>query len=255
MLHSIQKTFKESILEEHDNIDRYLAQIKGISNKDRIHIYRNNTFVSLKQVLVDTFPAVTELVSIEFMRYICHGFIKAHPPKNGALMFYGTDFPKFLGTVEAAQPYPYLKDVAQLEWILSEIYDAKDTSCLSKEDILPEKLETLLHTPLKLTPSTRLIQSSYPILDLWSVTKGQESTNIDIGKAQYVLAYRDNETLNTHPLELNEIEFTFLHCFSVHNTLEAAIEHTLERFDDIDFQGILSKVIHHKLLTKEIEND
>lgn len=253
-LRNIQKSFKESILEEHDDVAKYLTEPEqGIGNKDRIHIYRNNTFVSLKQVLVDTFAAVTELASIEFMRYVGHEFIKQHPPKNGALMFYGKEFPNFLKHFEAAKQHPYLADVADLEWALNETYDAADSTPLTAEDFTESNLEKLMGEKLRLTASTRVLSSAYPIFDLWSVTKEETQPKIDLTKAQNVLIYRDPVTLHSMAMPLDTVEYTFLSLFTDSCILQSALEKTLQTHKNIDLEGLFVKIISNGLLERDTD--
>ena len=76
-----------------------LIRDDGLPADARLDIYRNNVFVSLKQVLKDTFPVVCRLVDERFFVYATDEFIRANPPEQACLFAYGEPVRRLPGRV------------------------------------------------------------------------------------------------------------------------------------------------------------
>lgn len=185
----------DSIYKENDNVIPFVDALGDITNEERVHIYRNCVFVSLKNLLSDVFPSIVEMVGIEFFRYLTHEFIKTQPPTNGALMLYGGEFKVFLASFSALKEYPYLSDVAAIEWAMHQSYDAADDKACDAQDFqdwVKTDIENLKRTFVN---SVHLFEFSSPAYSLWQASKeeGAAIENIDLAQHEYVLVYRDKQ--------------------------------------------------------------
>lgn len=155
MLPEMQKEFLDHVFDRGGAITSVVAEAGAFSAEQRLSVYRNNTWLTLCDALLQAFPAVTKLVDERFMRYAAHEFIKAHVPVSGDMNEYGSDFPSFLKTFPAMQGHPYVTDVAALEWARQESY-------LSPVNPAPQGAERF-----RLQPHVRLLSSAWPVVDIW----------------------------------------------------------------------------------------
>ena len=154
-LPDLQEDFLDSVLRDQSAILQRIRPDGKITPEQRMQIYRKNTFFILTDVLKAAFPATASLGSEEFFRFLAREFIKAHPPQSGDMNGYGAELPSFMRKSGLVKDYPFLADVAELEWLRQESYMA------------PDKSSAPLH------PSLRLFSSPHPIIQLWKLGKGQ----------------------------------------------------------------------------------
>jgi hypothetical protein len=152
-------------------IDAALGLLKrhtrGPSPAQRLQIYRHNLFESLAGALGAVFPVLAQLVGDEFFRSLARRFIAAHPPRAGNLHGFGRELPALLRTLPSAADYPYLADVAALEWAWHEVYHEADDPPLDPARLAEVPPEQQLSLGLQLVPAARLVESAYPMLRIW----------------------------------------------------------------------------------------
>jgi len=95
-LRELQAEFRQALLGGDAAALGRLIRDDGLPADARLDIYRNNVFVSLKQVLKDTFPVVCRLVDERFFVYATDEFIRVNPPEQACLFAYGGGFTDFL---------------------------------------------------------------------------------------------------------------------------------------------------------------
>jgi len=167
MLPDLQAAFRAGTLGRDAAAAAALAD-GGMENGHRFGIYRNNIFRSLTGVLEAAFPTVSRLVGDENFAVLAHRFIAAHPPQRPELYAYGGDFAAFLaGFRPAVEELPFLPDLAQVEWAVNEAYFEADAEPLNAERLSGLAPERYAGLRLKLHPTVRLIESDWPVWDLW----------------------------------------------------------------------------------------
>ena len=140
----------------------------GMQNGHRFGIYRNNIYRSLAGVLEAAFPTVRNLVGDENFAVLARRFIAAHPPQRPQLFAYGGDFAAFLaGFAPAVEELPFLPDLARVEWAVNEAYFEADAETLNAGHLAGLAPERYAGLRLGLHPTVRLIESDWPVWDLW----------------------------------------------------------------------------------------
>ena len=171
MLHDLQRDFAAVALA--DDIAALVSKVRAPrgSRERRLRVYRNNTVKSLTDVLAAAFPVVERIVGTRFFRATARTFIEKHPPLQPALFQYGRDLPSFLETFEPARDLPYLPDVARLEWARNDSYFAANQDSLNPEDLAQVPADRLESVVFTLHPAVRLIQSPFPVFEIWTVNQ------------------------------------------------------------------------------------
>lgn len=194
---------------------RDLLRSSTVQPNKRDAIYRNNFCTRLVDTLRVTFPAVERLVGEEFYRYAAIQFIAAHPPKAPTLLYYGQEFPDFLGSFESAAPIPYLGDVARLEYLYLEAYHAADTPPL-KADIATAQNDD---ARLTLHPSARLMMSPFQVSRIWELNRRETPfDDVTLPPArEYLLIIRPGRQVEVRrvPFGAYAMLFTFHHGGSI----------------------------------------
>lgn len=162
----------------------------GAPVDERLAVYRNNSRVLTRAALGDTFPIVRELVGDDFFKGLANEFVRAHPPRSAALLFYGEELPDFIDGFEPARVVPYLGDMARLEWAIHLAHHAADTTStdLGGLNALPEA--DLPGVRFALSPDLSLVRSVWAIDQIRRAHLGEmafEDVRIDDGPAHVVV--------------------------------------------------------------------
>lgn len=155
--------------------------------RHRLNIYRNNVRVGLKAYLADVFPAIKALVGDDFFNAFCQSYLETMPPNTGNLHEYGDAFATVLSGQASTSKLPYLYDVARLEWTYHQAYFADRGNPLTP----PDNPNALLDTTARLTPSATLIESVFPIDELWRQSRpeygGRFTVRLDDGGSKLLV--------------------------------------------------------------------
>jgi len=243
MLHNLQKDFAGvSLSNTLSPLLDHVTAARG-SKERRLGVYRTNTLNSLTDVLGAAFPVVQRIVGERFFRALAQAFIEAHPPRQPTLFRYGGELPKFVATFEPAKTLPYLADVATLEWARIESYFAADQEALNParlSDVAPEHLEDITFSA---HPSLRLVQSSFPIIEIWNVNQPTQASvpEIDFSVPERALVLRRGSTVFHRDLTTGE--HAWLIALSNGDTLGVAVETALAEDPNFDFQNMLRQAL------------
>ena len=277
-LSDIQNKFKTLMLDHPDALntpdeDFAAAFVNDdIPLPERLKVYRNNIVGSLTDVMADTFPTIEKLVGKEFFEGMARSFILERPPNHGCLNMYGTGFDEFIASFGPAQSLPYLPDVAKLESAINDSYYAKDEQPLTAEALATIPPDKLADTPLSPCGYVKLIRSNYPLTAIreFCALPEEEQGTLDLGQGGVrLMVYRSGHDVKT--LELDEDKFYMMQTLGdgtvlggavlekeVKTTpleevapgegeegkttsLGEAVEKTLEKYPDFDFQAFLQK--------------
>ncbi|WLI90132.1 DUF692 family protein [Massilia sp. R2A-15] len=140
-----------------------IARLKGGS--ERLAIYRGNLTSTWNKALSAAYPVLRELVGAEFFGGLTRAYGMAHPSDDADLNRFGATFAQFLEHCEHVAEYPYLPDMASLEWALHRAHFAADATALGAADLgTPEQLEA---ARFALHPACALIASNWAVVQLW----------------------------------------------------------------------------------------
>ncbi|HEX4910245.1 MAG TPA: DNA-binding domain-containing protein [Permianibacter sp.] len=143
---------------------------QGVQTTDqpqRFSVHRNNVIAGLVQVLTEGFPTTLQLLGDEYFRAVAAAFARASPPRSPVLSEYGERFPAFLAALPAVAPYPYVPDVAQLEWLGRRAFHSADAPVLTLAAVRALPLPALLMQSLRIHPAARWLRSVHPVVSLW----------------------------------------------------------------------------------------
>lgn len=196
-----QSVFTAAILDADTPVPRGLTDPEGRAAPRRFAVYRNNVAASLTEALEQGFPALQTLIGPRRFKALAGLYLRAHPPTDPRMMYFGADLPVFLTDFAPLSAYPYLPDVARLELALRESYHAADAAPLAAERLarLPE--EELNRARLHFAPAARLLASPYPVHTIWQSTMGGPKPQP--GAAHLLIARPEYDPV-IHPLSAND---------------------------------------------------
>lgn len=239
----VSPAFRTALLDPGRPVPEGLTDGAGRPAGRRFDVYRNNVAASLTEALEAGFPATASLLGGANFKGVAGAFLRLHPPASPRMTLYGADFPDFLDGFAPLAPYPYLGDVARLEYALRESYHAADHDPLDPAAlaVAPDALMALRLVP---APSVRLVSSRWPVHALWAFDRAGGPK--PRAEAQDVVILRDGFDPAPHLLPPGGV--AFLRALDGRAALGDAVAAALDAAPGFDLAALLTQLLSHAAL-------
>ncbi len=223
-------------------------------------IYQRNLLASATRTLQISFPTVLQLIGEEGFEYATQRLLNVSPPNNGDWGLWGQDFPNVLNSIEALQAYPFVPDSARLDFAIHQLARHCDqTVQIDSFNLLADWPLEQLH--LVLNSNLVVMNSNYPIVDLYRLHDGKEEQNTDTslhsmvqqklqdGTGQKALLYRPQYKAQVRVLD--EAEYYWLTLIQLRVSLGTALDAmTSKGFEGFSLETWLPVAIQENLITR-----
>ncbi len=170
----------------------YLNKNK-LNSPERLDIYYNNTLLGLADILTATYPVLQKIVGENFFRTVAHFYIESNSQITGNRHTYGGELASFLRSYEPAVSWPYLPDIAAIEWAYFQASIAEDALALDFSgltDLISEHPDFIL----SLHPGVHCIKLNFNALEIWQEHQKNKIETIKLQESpQTVLIWRDQK--------------------------------------------------------------
>jgi uncharacterized protein len=215
-----------------------LGQVKGNAAAQRVDIYRGNLSAHWHRSLAEAYPVIRQLVGEEFFEGLARVYGKQWPSQDPDLNLFGAHFGQFLAGFEHAAAFPYLPDMAQLEWALHRAYYAQDAAVLQAAELAllsPEHIEAARWT---LHPAASLHRSQWSVAQLWLAHQSEAARfPDDLQQESYALVVRPRWQPSV--LAVSAAGFAALSALAAGQTLGEALDCAAAIDDSFDVAGQL----------------
>lgn len=194
-IHAWQKAFYNGVFEpKPENIIeacRDIQQAGSLSPEQRLGIYRNSILGGITSGLMGIYPVCNRLVGDQFFTRMVTGYLQQYPSTSADVGEYGeflaSYLDQFLIKINQQQTLKYLPDVARLEWLWHQAFNAADVSfnasdkseqSLPLSELANVTAEQQGNIVFKLQPSLGLLVSQFPIDQIWQVNQ-QGGAHVD----------------------------------------------------------------------------
>jgi hypothetical protein len=133
----------------------------------RFAAYRRNALGNWRAALGGTYPVLAQLIGPARFRGLCEGYIAAHPSADGDLNAYGEALPACGAILVLAREFPWLPDLARLEWALQVAYGAADPVRIDLVALFAVPPERQADVRLRLWRGASLVESAFAIGAIW----------------------------------------------------------------------------------------
>jgi uncharacterized protein (UPF0276 family) len=133
----------------------------------RFALYRGNLSANWDKALASAYPVLQALVGNEFFSALARAYGKSHPSDDGDLNRFGAHFAAFLDDFPHVADYPYVPDMARLEWALHRAHYADDAAPLNAALLMPLTPARLDAARFVFHPACALIKSDWAVVALW----------------------------------------------------------------------------------------
>ncbi|MEM7361356.1 MAG: DNA-binding domain-containing protein, partial [Pseudomonadota bacterium] len=193
------------------------------------NIYRNNRVVSLIDSLRSIYPALHKLLGEDFFKASARAFIESQPPTQPVMAEYGRHFGAFVATLPGVEKYPFLSDVAQLDWSYLQAFHSEDAPVLDITALSTLPPESVMQVQICCHPALHIVESPWPAGTIWnnSLHQSQPSSHTpDMQRGEAVVITRPELQVQVNIVD--SAEAVFLRKLQSGETLAAAAEKALE---------------------------
>ena len=148
----------------------------GLPAAERLDIYANMYFYRLLDALKEDYPRLLEAIGAGRFHNLITDYLLRHPSKHPSLRFLGEALPAFAAAHPLASDYPWLHDLARLEWDRVEVFDAPDAASLGRDDLAGLPQERAGEARFALVPACRIRRYDYDVALLWRELKDAEAS-------------------------------------------------------------------------------
>ena len=146
----------------------------------RLDIYASMYFYRLRDGLAGDFSKVAEVVGGARFHNLITDYLLEHPSRYRTLLYVGRALPGFIAKHPLNDEFPFLTDLARVEWARIETFEEADAEPVTRERIAGLSPETIESLRLRLGPACRLLALDWSVAPLWRALEEQES-RFDLG--------------------------------------------------------------------------
>lgn len=173
----------------------------GLAPAARLRIYRHSSELAHVGALRTSYPAVLALVGDAFFDQTARSYRRAYPSQSGNLQRFGAHFADYLASLPSLREYPYLPDVARLEWQRQLSALASDTESLPWNELVGPLSRHSEELRIGLHPSVHVLASDQPVLTIWHYATDPTPAGLSLpdGGESVVLWREDGEVAIAAP--------------------------------------------------------
>jgi hypothetical protein len=165
----------------------------GLSPAARLGFYRTNVFENYRKALAATYPALQAVVGKGCFSQLAQEYTRRHRSRSSDVGLHGERFADFLERHPIATTLPYLSDLARLEWAIEESFYEADPVSFPLDALAQVPEAHYAELRFDLAPSTRLLESVFPVHQIWQMSQsaeGNDDATVDAGNGGVQLLVR-----------------------------------------------------------------
>jgi hypothetical protein len=166
-LAELQSQFQDYLLRSIDRPPRLIVGVSGAT------VYAEAYLSRLAEALANDYPVLQALLGADDFDALAHRYALVHPSGHYSIRWFGRHLPAFLRTAAPFAEEPQLAELATVEWLLGEAFDASGATALDRSAMrrIPEaawdRLTFCFH------PSLRRTDLHFDVFGLWHALSRQ----------------------------------------------------------------------------------
>ena len=144
----------------------------GLSASLRLAIYRNAHHKRMRAALSAAFEQTESYMGDKMFGELADGYLVAHPSQHPNLRWFGDRFAHF--ATEALPDYPFIGELAALEWALGIAFDAADAESIRVADLLDVPPDAWGDLAFALHPAVQILTLKSNAGALWQALNDEK---------------------------------------------------------------------------------
>jgi hypothetical protein len=138
-----------------------------LSPPERLEIYADMYFYRLRDCLQEDFAAVRAVLGGQWFHNLITDYLIAHPPRHFSLRQAGRQLPAFIDIHAVSSRWPFLGQLAALEWAMLDAFDAADAVPANFAGLQAVPPDDWPQLRFHLVPSLQWMHFDWRVDELW----------------------------------------------------------------------------------------
>lgn len=161
----------------------------------------------LCEILRHDFEAVERVVGEALFRRLAVEYLDAHPPSHPSVRHLGRRLAGFLETHALADRFPWLAELAQLEWARGEMIDGPDSEPVTPEALAAVAPERWPELRFGLVRAHQILRLDYPVHRVWMATREARPLPDTLeAEPTHLITWRQGITVNHRRISAEEAQ-------------------------------------------------
>jgi hypothetical protein len=200
----------------------WILPSRHLRPKERVAVYTRMYFSRLLECMQADYPSVAQLAGEHGFEKLVRAYLLKYPSRHYSLNLLGARLPEFLGGSVRVPRRPLLHDVAELELLMTEVFDAAESRVLASSDLAAIAPETWANARPRLIDALRLGAFDHRANAIVSATRQGETLPELSRKKTWVVVYR--KAYVVWRMDLTQPMHAVLTALAARKTLCEAIE-------------------------------
>ena len=214
----------------------------------RLAIYRGNVVGAASKALAAACPVIEQIVGEEFFFGLARAHLRECPSTSGNLYDFGEHFADFLARFEPAREFPYLADLARVEWAVHRAGLAGDVGLIDMGRLAALSGSQQARLRWRVAPVTAIVVSSHPVVRLWTLHQDGFDGEFSVDWQQAETALVARHGLAVSVADIDAARAAFVGALIEAQPLEAVAQAALAVDPAFDFHGALANAIGSALV-------
>ena len=114
--------------------DRVVLPSARLTAPERVGVYHGMYLARMREALESDFPGLARFLGPEAWERLVQWYVGVHPSRSYTLNALGRHLPEYVGSARVRRP-AFCRDLARLEWAVTEVFDAPETPPLAEADL------------------------------------------------------------------------------------------------------------------------
>jgi len=142
---------------------------------ERLDIYANMYFFRLHDCLAEDFPKLKSAIGDAHFHTLIVDYLMRHPSEQPSLRHLGRRLPEFIAAHPLSDEFPWLSDLARLEWSRADVFDAPDAAPLTREALAQLPQDRAGDASFRLIPALAIARFDHDVVRLWRLLEDAQS--------------------------------------------------------------------------------
>ncbi|MEK7206338.1 MAG: DNA-binding domain-containing protein [Pseudomonadota bacterium] len=174
-LHDLQSEFQSFLLHRREDICAQVVGTDKASAEQRLAIYYDAYRLRLLEALDSNYPVLHGWTGDEEFEKLGLAYLAAHPSTHFSIRYFGHELARFLAASEAYRDKPFLSEMAQFEWAMSEAFDALDSALVRLEDMAAMAPESWPGLRFKMQDSVHRLNLAWNVPVIWKAIDAEQA--------------------------------------------------------------------------------
>ncbi len=193
----LQNKFQDYLLSSQYDIFNDIVETTTAPINVRLSIYSEAYRSRLIEALATNYPVIRVYLGHDQFQMLGQQYLEKYPSHFRSIRWFGDCLDAFLKECETYSNFPYLSELAKVEWTMTLVFDASDSHIITIDTLYNIPPESWVDMQIRLHPSIHLMQFKWNVLPLWqAISQNQAVPELEQSESPVSWVFWRNNLIN-----------------------------------------------------------